>query len=104
MPLDQLAAYGAGVQVHVEDLAAHIAAHIAGRERRDMRERWAELLPTYQALAARTGAHHRSTRSSTAIGASRQCSKSTLRTLHSATRIDSHPRWIIKASTKIQTT
>jgi len=51
MPLDQLAAYGAGVQVHVEDLAAHIA----GRERRDMQERWAELLPTYQALAASVG-------------------------------------------------
>jgi hypothetical protein len=29
MPLDQLAAYGAGIQVHVEDLAAHLA----GRER-----------------------------------------------------------------------
>src|SRR5438309_8246963 len=29
MPLDQLAAYGGGVQIHVEDLAAHIA----GRER-----------------------------------------------------------------------
>jgi len=51
MPLDQLAAYGAGVQVHVEDLATHIA----GRERRDMQERWAELLPTYQALAASVG-------------------------------------------------
>ncbi len=51
MPLDQLAAYGAGVQVHVEDLAAHIA----GRERRDTQERWAELLPTYQALAASVG-------------------------------------------------
>ncbi len=51
MPLDQLAAYGAGVQVHVEDLAAHIA----GGERRDMQERWAELLPTYQALAASVG-------------------------------------------------
>jgi len=51
MPPDQLAAYGAGVQVHVEDLAAHIAS----RERRDMQERWAELLPTYQALAASVG-------------------------------------------------
>jgi len=48
MPLDQLAAYGAGVQVHVEDLAAHLA----GRERRDMEARWDELLPAYQALAA----------------------------------------------------
>ena len=48
MPLDQLAAYGAGVQVHVEDLAAHLA----GRERRDTEARWDELLPAYQALAA----------------------------------------------------
>jgi hypothetical protein len=31
MPLDLLAAYGAGIQVHVEDLAAHLA----GRERCD---------------------------------------------------------------------
>ena len=53
MPLDQLAAYGAGVQVHVEDLAAHIA----GRERRDIQERWAELLPEYQALAAGVSAN-----------------------------------------------
>ena len=48
MPLDQLAAYGAGVQIHVEDLAAHLAGH----ERRDMEARWDELLPAYQALAA----------------------------------------------------
>jgi uncharacterized protein YndB with AHSA1/START domain len=48
MPLDQLAAYGAGVQIHVEDLAAHIA----GRERRDTKTRWNELLPAYEALAA----------------------------------------------------
>ena len=48
MPLDQLAAYGAGVQIHVEDLAAHLA----GRERRDTEARWNELIPAYQALAA----------------------------------------------------
>ncbi len=48
IPLDQLAAYGAGVQVHIEDLAAHIA----GRDGCDMQARWAELLPTYQELAA----------------------------------------------------
>ncbi|MGH3094804.1 MAG: SRPBCC domain-containing protein [Streptosporangiales bacterium] len=47
MPPDQLAAYGAGLQVHVEDLAAHIAS----RERRDAQARWAELLPAYQDLA-----------------------------------------------------
>jgi hypothetical protein len=49
MPLDQLAAYGAGVQIHVEDLADHIAE----RERRDdAKARWDELLPAYQDLAA----------------------------------------------------
>jgi uncharacterized protein YndB with AHSA1/START domain len=48
LPLDLLAAYGAGVQIHVEGLAAHIA----GREYRDTEARWEELLPAYQALAA----------------------------------------------------
>lgn len=48
MPLDLLAAYGAGIQVHVEDLAAHVA----GRGRLDAEARWAELFPAYQALAA----------------------------------------------------
>jgi uncharacterized protein YndB with AHSA1/START domain len=49
MPLDLLAAYGAGNQVHVEDLAAHMAGH----ERSDDAEaRWERLLPAYQALAA----------------------------------------------------
>lgn len=46
--LPQLAAYGAGNQVHLEDLAAHFA----GQERCDPRERWAELVPAYQSLAA----------------------------------------------------
>jgi uncharacterized protein YndB with AHSA1/START domain len=48
MPLDLLAAYGAGIQVHVEDLAAYLA----GRERCDSQARWAELEPAYQDLAA----------------------------------------------------
>jgi uncharacterized protein YndB with AHSA1/START domain len=48
MPLDKLAAYGAGVQIHVEDLAAHIA----GRERNDSEARWDELVPPYRDLAA----------------------------------------------------
>jgi uncharacterized protein YndB with AHSA1/START domain len=48
MPVDLLAAYGAGVQIHVEDLAAHIA----GRERSDTPARWDQLLPAYQAMAA----------------------------------------------------
>ena len=52
MPLDLLAAYGAGVQIHVEDLAAHIA----GREPRgDAKARWDELLPAYQELAVNAG-------------------------------------------------
>jgi uncharacterized protein YndB with AHSA1/START domain len=51
MPLDQLAAYGAGVQVHVEDLAAYLA----GRERCDAAVRFAELFPTYQELAVNVG-------------------------------------------------
>ena len=48
LPADQLAAYGAGDQVHVEDLAAHLA----GRERCDARARWQELHPAYQRLDA----------------------------------------------------
>jgi uncharacterized protein YndB with AHSA1/START domain len=48
MPLNLLAAYGAGVQIHVEDLAAYLA----GRERVDAVGRWAELQPAYQDLAA----------------------------------------------------
>ena len=50
LPVDLLAAYGAGLQVHVEDLAAHIA----GRGRAD-EARWDELLPAYQDLAANVG-------------------------------------------------
>ena len=49
MPLDLLSAYGAGVQIHVEDLADYLA----GRERRDDgKARWDELHPAYQGLAA----------------------------------------------------
>jgi hypothetical protein len=51
MPVDLLAAYGAGIQVHVEDLAAHLA----GRERCDAGTRWNELHPAYQVLAAKAG-------------------------------------------------
>ena len=47
VPLDQIAAYGAGDQIHVEDLAAHLA----GRERCDARARWQELQPVYEGLA-----------------------------------------------------
>jgi uncharacterized protein YndB with AHSA1/START domain len=51
IPLDYLAAYGAGIQVHVEDLAAHLA----GRERCDSGTRMGELLPVYEDLAANVG-------------------------------------------------
>ena len=50
MPLNLLSAYGAGVQIHVEDLADHLA----GLERRDdIKARWDELHPAYQDLAAK---------------------------------------------------
>jgi uncharacterized protein YndB with AHSA1/START domain len=48
MPLDLLAAYGAGVQIHVEDLAAYLA----GPDRVDAAARWNELMPAYRDLAA----------------------------------------------------
>jgi uncharacterized protein YndB with AHSA1/START domain len=51
MPPDQLAAYGAGVQIHVEDLSAYLA----GRERVDAQARWDELIPAYRDLAANIG-------------------------------------------------
>ena len=47
LPLDLLWAYGAGNQIHVEDLAAHIA----GRERADAKTRFDELAPAYTDLA-----------------------------------------------------
>jgi uncharacterized protein YndB with AHSA1/START domain len=48
VPLDQIAAYGAGNQVHLEDLASYLA----GRERCEAVTRWQELHPAYQELAA----------------------------------------------------
>jgi uncharacterized protein YndB with AHSA1/START domain len=48
LPLEHIAAYGAGDQIHIEDLASYLA----GRERCDARARWEELHPTYQDLAA----------------------------------------------------
>ena len=51
MPVNLLAAYGAGIQVQIEDLAAHIA----GRERCDAGARWEELQPAYEALASKLG-------------------------------------------------
>jgi uncharacterized protein YndB with AHSA1/START domain len=51
MPLGLLSAYGAGVQIHVEDLADYVA----GRERRDEDARWDELIAAYSALDDRAG-------------------------------------------------
>jgi uncharacterized protein YndB with AHSA1/START domain len=48
MPVEHLGGYGAGIQIHFEDLAAHLA----GRDRAPA-ERWEELLPAYRELAAR---------------------------------------------------
>jgi uncharacterized protein YndB with AHSA1/START domain len=49
MPLEKLAGYGAGIQIHVEDLAAHIAGP------RDIESRWEALMPAYEELAAKIG-------------------------------------------------
>jgi uncharacterized protein YndB with AHSA1/START domain len=46
MPVELVAAYGAGVQVHVEDLAAYLG----GRERCDAQARFKQLFPAYQRL------------------------------------------------------
>ena len=51
MPLDKIAFYGTGWQIHAEDLAVYLA----GRERSDTEARWAELVPPYQDLAANIG-------------------------------------------------
>ena len=52
VPLDLLSAYGAGVQIHVEDLADYLA----GRDRRDdAKARWDQLHPAYQHLATKLG-------------------------------------------------
>ena len=48
MPLDAIAFYGAGWQIHAENLATYLA----GRERGDAEARWGELVPPYQDLAA----------------------------------------------------
>jgi uncharacterized protein YndB with AHSA1/START domain len=51
MPLEMVAGYGAGNQVHVEDLAAYIA----GGERCDSDARMSELYPEYQVLQRSMG-------------------------------------------------
>ena len=51
LPLAAIAFYGAGWQIHAEDLAAFLA----GRELGDTEERWGELVGPYQELAAGLG-------------------------------------------------
>jgi uncharacterized protein YndB with AHSA1/START domain len=51
VPLDKIAFYGAGWQIHAENLAAYLA----GRERGDTGARWDELVPPYPDLAANIG-------------------------------------------------
>jgi len=48
MPVDKIAFYGVGWQIHAENLAAYLA----GGERGDTEARWDELVPAYQDLAA----------------------------------------------------
>ena len=48
MPLDKIAFYGAGWQIHAENLAAYIL----GSQPDDTEARWGELVPPYQELAA----------------------------------------------------
>jgi uncharacterized protein YndB with AHSA1/START domain len=51
MPLDAIAFYGTGWQIHAENLAAYLA----GRARGDAKARWDDLVPAYQELAASIG-------------------------------------------------
>jgi uncharacterized protein YndB with AHSA1/START domain len=48
LPLDKIAFYGAGWQIHAE----HLAAYLAGRVSGDTEARWDQLVPPYQKLAA----------------------------------------------------
>jgi uncharacterized protein YndB with AHSA1/START domain len=48
IPLDKIAFYGAGWQIHAESLAVYLA----GQERGDTEARWRVLVPPYQDLAA----------------------------------------------------
>lgn len=53
MPVEYLPAYGAGIQIHVEDLATHVA----GREVDPAltKARWEELEPAYRATRGESG-------------------------------------------------
>ena len=47
--MDKIAFYGAGWQIHAENLATFLA----GRDRGDTEARWGELIPPYHELATR---------------------------------------------------
>ena len=49
MPSDKIAGYGAGWQIHAENLAAFINGVVRG----DLESRWAALLPSYEERAVR---------------------------------------------------
>jgi uncharacterized protein YndB with AHSA1/START domain len=51
MPLEHVAGYGAGEQIHIEDLAIYLS----GAERPDMEARFHELYPVYREIAATAG-------------------------------------------------
>jgi uncharacterized protein YndB with AHSA1/START domain len=51
IPLDKIAFYGVGWQIHAESLTGYLA----GRDRGDTQARWGELVPPYQDLAANLG-------------------------------------------------
>jgi uncharacterized protein YndB with AHSA1/START domain len=51
MPLDKIAFYGAGWQIHVENLASYLD----GQDAADVELRWNQLFPPYQELAANLG-------------------------------------------------
>jgi uncharacterized protein YndB with AHSA1/START domain len=48
MPLDKIAFYGAGWQIHAENLAGYLA----GQDAADAETRWSRLVPHYQNVAA----------------------------------------------------
>ena len=50
LPLERLAFYGVGWQIHFENLGAYLAGRAIG----DTEPRWDELIPFYQALAVDT--------------------------------------------------
>jgi uncharacterized protein YndB with AHSA1/START domain len=51
LPLDKVAAYGVGWQLHTESLRSHVTGH----EAPDVPTRWGELSGPYQQLAAQLG-------------------------------------------------